>query len=79
MAEKGSHCGFQTRHTDMRKRRMIPVDQLVEHCCVGYDDFPIVQREMLKIGHMNDWCRTGRALAGFIARLGMYRRFGSVR
>jgi hypothetical protein len=40
---------FQTRHAEMRKRRMIPFDELVEHRCVGYGDFPINKSISLRV------------------------------
>jgi hypothetical protein len=46
----GFPCGFQTRHADMRKRRMISLDELVVHCCcVGYGDFPIIQSSSFRV------------------------------
>ena len=55
MAEMGSYCVFQTRHADMRKRRIVPLDELVVHCCVGYGDFPIVQRNSFRVSEASEF------------------------
>jgi hypothetical protein len=52
MVEMGSHCGFQTRHADMRMRRMVPLDELVEHC---YGDFPIVHSNSFRISEASEY------------------------